>query len=256
MSTDIGIILLTLVVGLVAGVVNTLAGGGSLLTLPLLIFLGLPSAVANGTNRVAIEVQNIFAVLGFRSKGVADFRLSLLFSLPAIVGAFLGARIAIDIPDALFNRVLAVVLLLVLGLMLWNPTRRLQGKEATFTPARTVAAVVVFFLLGIYGGFIQAGIGFLLMAALVGLTGLDLVRVNAHKAFVIAVYTLLALAVFAIEGKVDWVVGLVLAVGNGAGGWLAGRISVEKGERVIRPVLVVAVLVMAVRLSGIIPGWS
>jgi len=247
---------LILVVGLTAGFVNTMAGGGSLLTLPLLIFLGLPSAVANGTNRVAIEVQNILAVLGFRSKGVANFRLSLQFALPAVLGAFVGARIAVDMPDVLFRRVLAVVMVLVLGLILWNPTRRLRGAEAPLTPARRVVAFVAFFAVGIYGGFIQAGVGFLLMATLVGITGLGLVRVNAHKVFIVAVYTLLALAVFALDGKVDWVVGAVLAVGNGAGGWLAGLLAVSKGERVIRPVLVVAVLAMALRLSGIVPGWS
>lgn len=247
---------LTLLVGLVAGFMNTMAGGGSLLTLPLLIFLGLPSAVANGTNRVAIEVQNILAVLGFRSKGVGDFRLSIQFALPAVAGAWVGARIAIDIPDLLFRRVLAVVMLLVLGLILWNPTRRLRGSEAPLTPRRRLAAVVAFFLVGVYGGFLQAGVGFLLMATLVGITGLDLVRVNAHKVFIVAVYTLLALAVFAVDGKVDWLVGLVLAAGNGAGGWIAGRLAVTKGERWIKPVLVVAVVVMAVRLSGIVPGWS
>ena len=256
MVFDVWKVLLTLLVGLVAGVMNTFAGGGSLLTLPLLIFLGLPSAVANGTNRVAIEVQNLFAILGFRSKGVSNFRLSLLLSLPTLAGAFLGARVAIDMPELLFRRVLAGVMLLVLALIFWNPTRRLYGSQPPLTPWRVLVAIVGLFLVGLYGGFIQAGVGFLIMAVLVGVMGLDLVWVNAHKVFIGAVYTLLALAVFALEGKVDWVAGMVLAVGNGAGGWVAGRLAVEKGERWIKPVFAFAVLVMAVRLSGIVPGWS
>lgn len=256
MFLNVWTIPLTLFVGFVAGIMNTFAGGGSLLTLPLLIFMGLPSAVANGTNRVAIEVQNIFAILGFRSKGVSNFRLSLLFSLPALVGAFAGARVAIDMPELLFRRVLAAVMLLILALIFWNPTRRFHGSQPALTPWRILVAIVGFFLVGLYGGFIQAGVGFLIMAILVGVTGLDLVWVNAHKVFIVGVYTLLALAIFALEGKVDWVAGMVLAVGNGAGGWIAGRLAVEKGERWIKPVFALAVVLMAVRLSGIVPGWS
>ncbi|NLE77778.1 MAG: sulfite exporter TauE/SafE family protein [Chloroflexi bacterium] len=235
---------------------NTFAGGGSLLTLPLLIFLGLPPAVANGTNRVAIVIQNITAVLGFRSKGVSDFKLSGLLAIPALAGAYLGAKIAIDLPEETFNRVLAVIMVVVLMLILWNPTRKLHGDGDGISTRRKVAAAVVFFLIGIYGGFIQAGVGFIFMAALVGIFGMDLVRVNAVKALIILVYTLLALYVFAVEGKVDWVLGLVLSVGNGMGGWLTGRFSVTKGERWIRPVLIVCVLAFALKLSGLIPGWS
>ena len=110
--------------------------------------------------------------------------------------------------------------------------------------------------MGIYGGFIQAGVGFILIATLVMITGLDLVKTNSHKVFIIAVYTLSALVVFALEGKVDWLLGAVLAIGNGAGGWIGSRFQVEKGEKIVRVVLVIAVLVMAVRLSGIVPGWS
>ena len=256
MQFDLVKIALILVTGVVAGILNVMAGGGSLLTLPMLIFLGLPSATANGTNRVAIEVQNIIAVLGFRSKGISNLKLSTLFAVPALVGAIVGARIAIELPDKLFNQILAGVMILALALILWNPTRRLKRNEITMTPTRRLVAILVFFLVGIYGGFIQAGVGFILIAALVLITGLDLVRTNSHKVFIIAVYTLSALATFALEGKVDWVLGLVLAVGNGVGGWIGSRFQVAKGEKWVRIVLIVAVVAMAVRLSGIIPGWS
>jgi len=256
MPLDLVKVMLVLAVGVVAGILNTMAGGGSLITLPMLIFLGLPSAVANGTNRVAVGAQNILAILGFRSKGISDIRLSLFFALPALVGAVVGACIAIDLPDAVFQQVLAVVMVVVLVLILWNPTRRLGKTTASMTPLRRILAAVVFFLIGMYGGFIQAGVGFLIMAALVLITGLDLVRVNAHKVFIVFFFTLSALVVFALEGKIDWVLGAVLAVGNAAGGWIGSRFQVEKGEKVVRVVLVIAVLVMAVRLSGIIPGWQ
>jgi uncharacterized protein len=256
MEFDLVKIVLILVTGVVAGILNVMAGGGSLLTLPMLIFLGLPSADANGTNRVAIQVQNIIAILGFRSKGIFNLKLSLLFAIPALVGAIVGARIAIELEDKLFNQILAGIMILALALILWNPTRRLKHVDITMTPTRRLIAIVVFFLVGIYGGFIQAGVGFILIAALVLITGLDLVRTNSHKVFIVAVYTFSALATFALEGKVDWALGLVLAVGNGAGGWIGSRFQVAKGEKWVQIVLIVAVLAMAVRLLGIIPGWS
>jgi len=250
--------LLVLVIGAVAGWINVFAGGGSLLTLPLLIFLGLPTAVANGTNRVAVTAQNVFAVMGFRSKGVSDLRLSLLFSVPAVIGSIIGARIAIDLPDALFRRVLAVVMVAVLVIVLWDPAKRMKKVDKTLTPLRAVVAVVGFFLIGVYGGFLQAGVGFLIIAFIVFLTGLDLVRTNALKVFIIGLLTIVALIMFAIEGKVDWPLGIALGVGNSLGGWFGSRFQVEKGEKVVRIMLVVGVLIMALQLSGIvhIPGWK
>ena len=239
-----------------AGVVNTAAGGGSLITVPTLIFLGLPSAVANGTNRVAIEVESIVAILGFRSKGLSDFKLSFQFAAPALVGAIVGARIAVDISDILYRRILAGVMIVVLVLILLRPTRHLgESKRLPVRPRRLIA-LAAFFFAGVYGGFIQAGVGFILIATLVALTGMDLVKVNSHKVFIVAIYTFFALGVFVLEGKVDWFAGAVLAVGNGTGGWIGSRIQVDKGEQWIRVILVISVLAMAVRLSGLIPAWS
>ena len=256
MSTPPWHIVLIIVAGTVAGFVNTLAGGGSMLTLPVLIFMGLPAATANGTNRIAIEIQNILAVLGFRRKGVADWKLSLQLAVPATLGAIIGSRIAVEVPDALFRQVLAVVMLVVLGLILWNPTHRLRGQDAPMTKGRLVGTAVVLFFVGVYGGFIQAGVGFLFIGTLVTVAGMDLVTTNSHKVFIVGVYTLFSIAVFALGGRVNWGLGLILAVGNGLGGWIGSHVAVSKGEKWVRAVLVVAVLAMAVRLSGLIPGWS
>src|SRR3990167_8785846 len=129
MSMELWQFLVIFTVGVVAGVINTLAGGGSLITLPVLIFLGLPATVANGTNRLAITVQSVLAVAGFKRKGVSDFKLSLFRSLPALIGAIIGAQLAVDVSDILFKRILAVVMILVLGLILWNPIRRGRGNS-------------------------------------------------------------------------------------------------------------------------------
>ncbi len=246
-------------VGVIAGFINTLAGGGSLLTLPILIFLGLPTAVANGTNRLAIIVQCFFAVTGFKRKGISNFKLSLLLSVPALLGAIIGAQIAIDMSDILFKRVLAIVMLFALGFTLWNPRQKLtsvvnfqSGTEnsSLISPRRNqlIITLIVFFFIGLYGGFIQVGVGFIIIAALTTITGFNLVVTNSHKVFIAGIYTIFALIVFAVNGKVCWKIGLCLAAGMGLGGWIGSHWAVDKGERWIRLVFTICVIAMVIKL--------
>jgi len=246
-------------VGVAAGFINTLAGGGSLLSLPILIFLGLPTAIANGTNRFAIMIQCLFAVAGFKRKGISNFKLSLLLSVPALIGAIIGAQIAVDMSDALFKRVLAIIMLLVLGLILWNPTKKWQINPQYDRGTiglgwnRLIITMIVFFFIGIYGGFIQAGFVFIIIAALTTISGLNLVDTNSHKVFIVGIYTVFALLVFAFNGKICWTVGIALAAGNGLGGWLGSHWAVARGERWLRLILAVCVVAMVMKLFGLIP---
>lgn len=248
-------IVIILGAGLVAGFINTMAGGGSFLTLAALEFAGLPSAMANGTNRVAVEAGTILSALGFRSKGISNPRLSLQFAIPALLGAVLGAYLVIDLPKAVFHKVLAVAMLLMLAILILNPKKWLKRGEVDFSGSRRLLGYLVFFIVGIYGGAIQAGVGFLLIGSLVLVAGLDLVRTNSHKVFIVGTYTLFALLMFALRGQVNWLMGLVLSVGNGAGSWIASRLAAEKGEKVVRIVLGLALAVLSVRYLGIIPGF-
>ncbi len=234
--------------GILAGFINTLAGGGSLLTLPILIFLGLPTAVANGTNRIAIVAQCAFAVAGFKKKGVSNFKLSLLLSTPAIIGAIIGACFAVDISDVLFRRVLAGIMLLVLGLILWNPRQEGGSSSNSLGRRQLITAMIVFFFIGIYGGFIQVGVGFIIIAALTTITKFNLIVTNSHKVFIAGIYTIFALIVFALNGKICWEIGLCLAAGMGLGGWIGSHWAVKKGERWIRAVLAICVVAMVVKL--------
>ncbi len=240
-----------LVAGFICGVINTLAGGGSFLTLAALDLTGLPSVVANGTNRLAILIQNMLAVAGFRSKGVSDWRTSLHFAIPALFGAILGAYLIIDVPEVIFHRILGVAMLVMLATLILNPQKRLEGHPVEMTPARRVLIYIVFFGIGIYGGAIQAGIGFLMIASFVLTAGMDLVSANMHKAFVGATYTLFALATFALRGQVNWPLGIVLAIGNGSGAWFASRLAVEKGQRLVRIVLGITLVILSARYLGL-----
>ena len=236
-----------MLVGVIAGFLNVLAGGGSLLTLPLLIFFGLPAATANGTNRVAIFCQNIFAITGFKRQGVFPIRLALLCMPPALLGSYLGANLAISVDEMLFRRLLAMIMVGVLLFMVFETMKRFRSQERPMTPMRTVVLIVSFFGVGVYGGFVQAGVGFLIITALL-VHGLDLVRINAVKVLVIFAFTAVALGVFIVHGQVDYVLGLSLAVGNSLGGWIATHYAVKKGHDWIKRFVIVTVLVFALRL--------
>lgn len=234
-------------VGFVSGFLNIVAGGGSLLTLPLLIFLGLPAAVANGTNRIGVLCQNIVAIGAFRRHGVLPMKLALLCTAPALAGSYLGALLAVDIDERLFQRLLAGIMIGVLAVILLDPAKRLRIEERHFTPLRLTVLLVSFFGVGLYGGFVQAGVGFLILPALL-IHGFDLVRANAVKIFVVLLLTVPALAVFIWHDQVDWLLGLVLAAGNASGGWLASRVAVRKGHDWLKRVVSAVVLLLALKL--------
>ncbi len=234
-------------VGLIAGILNVLAGGGSLLTLPLLIFMGLPSAVANGTNRIAIFCQNIFAIRGFRKRGVLPLQLALLCTPPALLGSWLGANLAIGLDDQVFKRVLALIMIGVLVFTAADPMKRFRQQEMVFGFWRKVILVLSFFAVGVYGGFVQAGVGFLIITALL-VHGLDLVRINAIKVFVIFAYTFVALGVFIYHGQVNYLFGFALAAGNSIGGMVGPKLAVAKGHDWIKKVVTVTVAIFALKL--------
>jgi len=238
---------LLIVAGFIAGFINTVAGGGSLLTMPLLIFMGLPPAVANGTNRIALFAQNSFAVMGFRSKGISAYPYSLWLSITAFFGAIVGAYIAIEIDGKVFNRILAAVMLVVVFLIVFNPFKS-TTKAENMSTKHQVLGVIVFFFVGIYGGFIQAGVGFLVIAALSLINNMNLIKINSAKVFVILIYLTSSLAVFIYNDKVFWTWGLTLAIGNSFGGWIGSRWQVSKGEIWIKRVMVIMVIAMAVKL--------
>ena len=231
-------------VGVLSGFLNVMAGGGSLLALPVLIFMGLPGNVANGTNRVAIVAQNVSAFTSFFRKGYSELRTMLTLALCAVPGAAMGAYLGTQVSGELFNRILGGLMIVLLILM----SRKQRDVAVIEKPRRLVLGHFLMVAVGFYGGFIQAGVGFILMAVLYRVVGLDLVRVNAYKVFIIGMYTLVALAIFADKGQVLWLAGASLAVGTTIGGWIGAHFTVKRGERLIRVILNVVLIVMAVRL--------
>jgi len=235
-------------VGTFAGVLNVIAGGGSFLTVPLLIFLGLPATVANGTNRLAIITQNIGASFSFHRRGLIPRTWLLVAAPTSVIGALLGTFAAVRIGDVAFQRVLALSMVAITAWTLWHPASRAAGGASDPpAPRRRWMYAAAFFVVGLYGGFIQAGVGFIVLA-LTTAGGLDLIRGNALKVTLLLVFTPLALVVFAASGKVDWPMAVVLASGNYVGGLVGVHVQVLKGHAWVRNVVTVTIVLFAVRL--------
>ena len=235
-------------VGLIAGFINVNAGGGSTLTLPTLIFLGLDSSVANGTNRIAILLQNISAVQSFKQENFFDLKTSLKLSLLALPGSVAGALLAVRLEDKLFQIILGIIMIgIVISMIL--PRNKTNNKDEPIKPNTGIYLSMIG--IGFYGGFIQVGVGFLLMASLQFLMKLDLVRVNMYKVFIVLIYTIPALLIFAFTDNVNWLLGFFLAIGNILGGWWGVKMQIKKGEGLIKFVLIIAVFIMALKLLNV-----
>jgi hypothetical protein len=239
-------IALLIAVGLVAGVVNTLAGGGSLLTVPILVLLGLPGTVANGTNRVGILAQSLISAWRFKAEGISEFRTALPLLAPITIGSWVGASGVTRIRDDTFETLFGMVMLLLLIPMFRPPSARLEPTTRRWP---TWKATIAYFAIGIYGGAFQAGVGIVLLLTL-HRTGFDLVRANATKVIVVAALTLVAVPVFVMKGQVDWLPAVIMMVGYTIGAVVGTRLAVRGGERVIRPAVVAAVLVLSGRMLG------
>ncbi len=244
-------VLLLVGVGFVSAIINIMAGGGSLLALPALVFMGLPGPVANGSNRLAVLLQTGISTWQFYRDGYSNFRLSLTLTLFALPGTVLGAWAGVHLAGAWFNRVLAAVIILVMILMARRPERKAASAPGVAAPVsrkRSAAAHLLMIPIGFFGGFIQAGVGFVIMMALHRVLRMDLVHVNMHKVFIVSVYTIAALLIFALNGEVNWLAGLVLGAGGVAGGIVGTKLTVTKGEKFIRIFLYVVLVAMIIKL--------
>jgi len=241
--------LLLFLVGCISGTLNVIAGGGSFLTLPMLIFLGLPPSVANATNRVGIVMQNIGAVWGFSRHRLVEWRDLVWAGLPATAGSVLGTWAALWVSDDAFRRILAFLMVAVTLWTLLNPVTGKPGEgPVSLTPSRRLLVGTLFFLIGIYGGFVQAGAGFFILAATT-LAGLDLVRGNAVKTTTVLSLTVLSLSIFASQGRIHWGAGLLMGSGMVLGALVGVRLTVLRGHGWIKAVVTTAIIVFAVKLG-------
>jgi len=244
-------ITILIISGVLVGFINTLAGGGSIISLSVLMMLGLPAGVANGTNRIAIAIQTLTATSSFRQQKVLETKKAILLSIPAVIGSLIGAWIAVDINEAAFEKAIGVIMLFMLVFILYKPEKYIHGRADVASKPFTWKTYLIFFLIGIYGGFIHLGVGYFLLAGIVLGAGLDLVKANAVKVFIVLLYTPFTLMVFLFNGQVNWKYGLIMSIGNVVGAVVASRLAVSKGVVFVKWVIVVVILITSADMFGL-----
>lgn len=238
--------------GVLVGFINTLAGGGSIISLSILIFFGLPATIANGTNRIAITLQTLIATGSFKQQKVLDHKKGLILAIPAVFGSILGAKIASDINEAVFEKAIAIIIIVMLFFILYKPQRWLKGKQELIDKKISFWQIILFFFIGVYGGFIHVGVGYLLLGGIVLGAGYDLVKANAIKVLIVLLYAPFTLFVFILNDQVNYKFGLTMAIGNIIGAFVASRMAVSWGASFVRIVMVIVVLFTSVHLLGLV----
>ncbi len=241
-----------IVSGVFVGFINTLAGGGTIISLSLFMFMGLPADIANGTNRIAVILQNLTSVSTFRQKKLLDTRKALWLSIPTVIGSLIGAQLSVQIDESTFRKAIAVVMLMMIVFILTDPDKWLKGQLNLQEKKVSIWQMLIFFGIGIYGGFVQVGVGYFLLAGIVLGAGYDLVKANAIKVFIVLMYTIFALLVFIFNDKVNWQFGLIHSIGNIIGAYVASRWAVTWGAGFIRWFIIVIILITSADLFGVI----
>jgi len=238
--------------GIMVGFINTLAGGGSAISLSVLMMMGLSPAMANGTNRIGILLQNIAAVGSFKKQKVLDSRKSLLLSIPAVLGSLLGAWMAVDIEKDIFEKAIGIILIIMLIFMFYKPKKWVMENTELVNKPISWKQFALFFAIGIYGGFIQVGVGYFLLASLVLGAGYDLVKANAAKVLIVGMYMIFSIVIYIYHDLVNYTMGFTLAIGTVIGALIASKLAVKKGAKFVRWVLVFIIIFTSLHLFGFI----
>lgn len=240
--------ILLILTGIFAGFLNVIAAGGSMIVVPLLIFFGLPASEANATNRVTIFMQNLVAVFTFKQKKVLDTKTNYSLLIPVGIGSMAGAFFAVDIQEDVLEKIIGGMLIVMFFMVLLKPESWIKANTEKAKAKRPIIRFLIFVAIGFYGGFIQMGAGFFILAALVLGSGFDLLKANILKVFIILFFTTIALTIFIWHNLIDWQVGLTLSCGGVIGAYIGSLVSVKMSPKYIRYFLLVALTVVTLKL--------
>lgn len=213
--------------GLLVGFINTLAGGGTIISISFFMMFGLPITVANGTNRIAVLLQTLTSTVTFKSRKILDVKKGIYLGIPTIIGSIAGAFVAVDLNKLIFERAFAVIMLIMLFFMIFKPEKWLKGQENLISKKVSFWQWIIYLLIGFYGGFIHVGVGYFILAALVLSSGYDLVRANAIKVFIVMLYAPFTIIVFIIENQINYEYGLIHSIGNIIGDYIASKYAIS-----------------------------
>lgn len=256
MEYTIWVYLVLLAAGFLAGIINTLAGNGSILTITALsVAAGLPVGMANGTNRVGVTFQVLVGLRTFLKSGKTDFKGIWKIAIPTVIGSILGAYIAVEVGksnEIWLSRVIGGVMVFMLFLVLNNPKKWVEENKNRKELALPWL-MLIFLAVGFYGGFIQAGVGVIMLVVLMSATSYDLTNANAVKLLLTLLLNIPAFAIFIWSGQIEWIAGLTLSVAQMIGALWAAKFAVghPKANYWIRAILVGIIIIAIVRFLGI-----
>ena len=245
------VITILVLAGFFVGVINTIAGSGTVITYSLFMAMGMPANISNGTIRVGVILQTLAATINYKKKGFLDFNKGIKIAIPIAIGSIAGAQLAASIDTKIFEKLLAVIMLLMIFFLFANPTRWTEGIKEKIEAKLTWKEMLIFFAIGLYGGFTHIGVGIFLLSALVLKAGYDLLRANAIKVLTVLIYSPFALLIFVINHQVDYRIGLISAVGNIIGGIVGAKLSVSWGANFIRWFLVIIIVLFTSKVFGL-----
>lgn len=244
---EIGVIIALIISGFIVGFINTLAGGGTIISMTLFLMLGLPPGVANGTNRIAVFLQNLVSVSTFKRKKILNISKSIKYVIPVVLGSLVGSNIVLAINEVIFNYFFISVIFFMAIVILIKPQLWLkENPDKINRPIHTIHWIL-YFIIGIYGGFIHVGIGYFLLAMLVLSGGYDLIKANAIKNLIVLIYIPFSLVVFIIHDQVRYDYGFIHAIGNVIGAFVASNWASNMGNKFIRYILIVLLLVSCIQ---------
>jgi uncharacterized protein len=246
------IILLLIGAGFLIGIINTLAGSGTAIGYALFMSLGLPPSWANGTVRIGVIPQTFAAALNFYKHKLLDIKSAAFIAVPITIGSVIGAQTAVSINQEVFKKVIGGAMIVILFFIIFKPEKFLKGKASGIKTAYKPWHLLLYFLIGVYGGFIHVGVGIFLLIVLVAVSGYDLVKANSLKVFVVFIYTPFALTIFMINGNIHYAMGLWAAIGNTAGGIVASRFAIKHGAEPLRWFLIIVIVIFTAYLFGIV----
>ncbi len=246
------IILILIVAGFLVGFINTLAGSGTIISYSVFVALGLPPSFANGTIRVGVIMQTLASSLMFKKGSFLDVKKGVALALPTVIGSLFGAQIAIEINQTLFNYLVGGLMFLMFIFLLVKPQKWIEGKEGKGLDLAYHWQFIIYLLIGIYGGFIHIGVGIFLLAALVLISGYDLLRANALKVFIVLMYSPFVLIIYMYNDHVQYGMALISSIGNVLGGVLASRLALSWGSQFIHWILLIVIILFMAKTFGLL----
>ena len=234
--------------GLFSGIINTILGGGSLISVPLLITSGLPAHLAIGTNRFAMVFNTGVGAIDYHRKVKYKIKLALFLALFASIGSYSGANIVLQIDEKILKYIIGILMLIMGAIIVYKKKLGLEERKIDLTKRKYILSAIVSFLLGIYGGFFGAGISTMFTFVFVSFFGKSFIKSAGIARFIVSTLSIIAVLIFLINMKIDFFFGIILAISFIAGAKIGVKLALKAGNVWIRRLFIFLVIISSIRL--------